>query len=112
MIHRVEDAEGSGPYRLDPCEEMVYAHNTDERPGREDFPLKMPDPRGNFYGCASAYLLETWFSGWGDLLRYGEYRVQTYHVSVEDVVVGFSGKQLVFLRDKSYADETLEIWWD
>jgi hypothetical protein len=107
-VYRVEHrTDGSGPYNPRGADaprmyRMAQEHQDPDHPGPyegDEFPWGFDVQDDHFFGFQSLDLLTAWFDGWlADLDRAG-YRVATYKVPADAVVLG--RHQCVFERDRA-----------
>ena len=107
-VYRVEHrTDGSGPYNPRGADaprmfRMAEEHQDENHPGpyeggEFDFPFDLRDD--HFFGFQSLDLLTAWFDGWLAKLDAAGYRVATYRVPADAVVLG--RHQCVFERERA-----------
>lgn len=106
LIYRIEDESGKGPYigvwkdeatgQSDAA--LSCSHADAEHPVAsidigEDFDKK------HFCGCPSLEALEEWFDGWEEILFRNGYFIVKYDIPDDQVLMGYSGRQVGFVPD-------------
>ena len=103
VVYRVEHpVTGRGPYRNDDltCYEADAGHNYHNNDSWSMDGISAPAHYAA--GFDSLDKLFEWFAGCMDALVRDNYGIRVFHVDKDDVVMGWSGRQLAFPRFKTW----------
>lgn len=109
LVYRYEHPEnGFGPYRDSDLMELMNVHNYSEEhptPLEDKFPLTVD----HYFGFASLNALISWFDGFHTEIMAKGFKIFVYEIGKRDVIIGKSGKQLIFVKQFAKLKKILDF---